>query len=167
MKRLIKDIQQPQDSRQADYNLLEVFNEFELKGYDSLIEGTYGNIQSDFFEYDLKTRKYKSKLGVKYQDSFSNLVSAPMLLARLISAGCSPIVEGQQGYKTTFIFTLKHKETGAVVTFYDWKGAPSFGACELGHRNKEFKKSLKKLLKALIDPKFPHPYDSCVVGEIA
>jgi hypothetical protein len=147
----IQDIQQPEEQGGANYKLLSVFNKFEiLETNDIHLNGTSGNIQ---------------RALVKAGESYYTRVSAPMLLARLVSAGCKPMIEGQDGYKTTWAIALKHKRTGTIVTFYDYKGASSFGSS--GCESLQFKKDVVKVLNALADPTFPHPYDGCVVGEIA
>src|SRR5690606_1098813 len=166
MSKNIQDIKQPSGDkrRQANYDLLKAFANFE-QADPMAVNGTYGNIQMDFEDYDYKTGKYKTKYGKN--KPFYYLVSAPMLLARLIAAGFTPRVSGQDGYKVTYTFTLRHIPTGCILTFYDYKGASSFGACKKGHENKDFQADALRVIKALINPKFPHPYDGCVVGEIA
>lgn len=154
MSNLIKDVVQPEESRKANYKLLDAFNDFESVS-DEFSKGTYGNIQNVIYPNWVKVPRFYDE------------VSAPMLLARLVSAGFTPSVQGQNGYKTTYNFTMRHKRSGCIVTFYDYKGASSFGACERGHSNKKFQMVLKKIIKALTNPRFPHPYDGCVVGEIA
>lgn len=144
-------------SRNANYKLLEAFKGFE-QGAEEQRCGTSGNIASILFPYTPGDENHKS---------FYDLVSAPMLLARLVSAGFSPIVEGQAGYKVTWTVILIHKETGCTLTFYDYKGASSFGASIDGYNSKKFIAAVKKLTEALADERFPHPYDGCVVGEIA
>lgn len=166
---LITDIKQPKNSRQANYDLLSVFDLFEPVRDKEKIYGTSGNIQYCFENYNLSDNEYKTKYGKakKCQKPFHSLISAPMLLSRLVSAGCVPLVEGQDGYKITWRIILEHKKTKAIYTFYDWKGGSSYGSCKLGFTNEQAKKDFLKLLQALINPKFPHPYDGCVVGEIA
>lgn len=102
-------------------------------------------------------------------DSFYESVSAPYLLARLVAAGFVPEVVGIDGYKTTFDFMLKHNATGRVLTLYDYKGGSSFGTefTSLDDVPKDFLKDVKAVIKALSNDRFPHPYDGCVIGEIA
>lgn len=163
----IKDIEQPSESRGAKYNILKAFEAFEIANSDDM-NGTSGNIKDIFQEYVWNCddpAHYKTSYGAKNQKSFLDLVSAPMLLARLVAAGMIPTIEGQQGYKVTWTIALRHKETKEILTFYDYKGASSYGSSNVD--NKAFTNDVLKVLKALINPKFPHPYDGCVVGEIA
>lgn len=149
---MIKDIKQPNKQRNNDESLLNDLVHFEGTNTNKIV-GTRGNIQNEL----------EKELG----GSFYNLISAPMLLARLVAAGFKPDVLGQEGYKCTWQFVLEHAPTGCILTFYDYKGGSSFGACEKGHKNEVFKKDVIKFLKAITNPRFPHPYDGCVVGEIA
>jgi len=163
---MIQDIKQPTERRNADYKLLDALKPF-IQGTDNDLNNTCGNIQSVFEDYILTDNSYKTKYGLNRQKAFYDLVSAPMLLARLVSAGFKPIVEGQDGYKVTWIMALKHEPTGCTLTFNDWKGGSSYGSCMAGLENKAFRRDVLKVLKALMNPRFPHPYDGCVVGEIA
>lgn len=134
--------------RSADYKLLSIFKKFSHGGE---VVGTCGNLD------------YSMKL------SFKDDVSAPMLLSRLVSAGVPIEVLGQDGYKITWQAVLTHKPSGHVVTFYDWKGGVSWGSDVRGVEGADegFLRDVERLLCALGNPRFPHPYDGCVVGEEA
>ena len=171
----ITDIKQPSgdNRRNANYTLLKAFDLFESIAEIPDDDQQYcGNIQSsvmgmpDADNIGLNGIIYpKTKLASN--KSFYDQVSAPMLLARLVSAGCKVSVEGQDGYKVTWQVILKHKKTGHIIYFYDWKGGPSFGSNADGMQSKQFIKDVVKLINTLTDAQFPHPYDGCVVGEIA
>lgn len=166
----IKDIQQPKQDRGAKYDLLKIFERFESVTDEDVFCGTSANIRDLFQQYVWNCEgpaHYKTEYGAKNQKSFLDLVSAPMLLARLVASGCIPIIDGQNGYKVTWRVALKHKETGYVMTFYDYKGAASYGSHCDGLENTAFIKDALTLIKTVINPHFPHPYDGCVVGEIA
>lgn len=158
--------------RQGKRNILAALDAFEpANDHDGV--GTCGNIKSLFDpEYDVKTGKYKG--GIFNNKPFYEAVDAPYLLAKLVAGyrGLNVNAEGQEAYKVTWMVVLRHKETGAIVTFYDWKGGSSFGsdimpalAESVGYRS--FKVDLTNLLKALTHKNFPHPYDGCSIGEIA
>ena len=158
-------------SRNANYELLESVSAWEPAPSDSM-GGTCGNIQYHVNgEYDFDSRKYKG--GILGGKSLYDAVQAPYLLARLMAGftGLQVSANGQEAYKTTWDTAIKHKRTGAIVTFYDWKGAASIGSCDkalsLVKTDKGFKADLKALVRALTDERFPHPYDGCTVGEIA
>jgi hypothetical protein len=163
MSKNIIDIQQPENKRNANYKLLEEFNKWKFSTDITSLNGTCANLRTEFESYNFETKKYSSPYG----GSFYNLISAPMLLARLVAAGCKPLIEGIDNYKCTWEVILIHKDSGAILTFYDYKGASSFGTCDIAIEQKQVQKDLIKLIKALVNPRFPHPYDSCVVGEIA
>lgn len=136
------------------------------------INGTCGNIQWQFdgspeLGSGLSVKGYKG--GIFDGKAFYELVSAPYLLAKLVAGypGLQVNAEGQEGYKVTWTVILKHKKTGHVVTFYDWKGAAAYGSDLRSEMPESFRRDLSALLKALASPYFPHPYDGCVIGEIA
>lgn len=145
--------------REANYDLLKIFEKFSHGGE---IVGTCGNISDVVDPYDFKTPN-------GYRETFKGKNSAPMILARLVSAGVPITVHGQEGYKTTWEVILTHKLSGHVMTFYDYKGGISYGSDvrEKSETNQEFLKDVKTLLKALGDDQFPHPYDGCAIGEEA
>jgi hypothetical protein len=152
------------ESRNANYELLKKLEAFEPETDFDRINGTCANIKSqvegkpdlaNFFEH------YKTTLSA---------VPAPLVLSRLCAGfkGLRIQVGGQENYKTTWDTILRHKKTGHVVTFYDYKGGISYGSNVYGARaDEEFIQDLKDLIEALKDPRFPHPYDGCVVGEEA
>lgn len=110
------------------------------------------------------------ELGGNWEETLAAKVSAPYVLARLCSLfnGLQIKSSGQDAYKVTWETALKHKETGHVVTFYDYKGGISYGSNVYSKETpKAFVRDLKKLIKTLADDRCPHPYDGCVVGEIA
>lgn len=163
---MIKDIQQPEKSRNHDIRLLKPFEAFEPVESQDDTYGTSGNIKVEFEKWNIGSNTYKTPYGKDSQKPFYDLISAPMLLARLAASGVASIF-CERTYKTTFYGAMKHKETGCIVTFYDWKGASGYGSCRKGLENEAFKKDVIKVLRALINPRFPHPYDGCVIGEIA
>lgn len=144
--------------RNADYSLLEACKAFEPASPEC-INGTSGNISFELFPYK----------SIETYKAFYDYISAPMLLARLCAGftGLQLSVGGQENYKTTWDVALKHKKSGLIVTFYDYKGAPSIGSNYDASKNKVFLKDVKALVKALTNERFPHPYDGCVVGEVA
>lgn len=153
--------------RNNNVKLLEIMNEFESIESNG---GTSGNIQRVFDgTFNLDTGKNEGSI-FKGGKAFYECVSAPYLLAKLVASypGLKIRVEGQEGYKITWHVALKHKESGHVITFYDWKGSASYGS-DLRDKEipKKFKSDVAKLLKALADNRFPHPYDGCVIGEVA
>lgn len=158
------------ERRNNKMSLLAAMEPFE-PGNPADINGTCGNIKDCFdpnYERDPKTGEYKYKGGIFKNKPFYEKVSAPYLLAKLVASypGLKVSCEGQEGYKVTWTVVLKHKETGAILTFYDWKGAASYGS-NIRHCEGGLKNDIARLLKALADPRFPHPYDGCVIGEIA
>jgi hypothetical protein len=159
------------ERRNHNKELLEAMEAFEPASPD-LIEGTCGNVQSEFDpSYDAdESGKYAYRGGI-FSDAkpFYEIVSAPYVLAKLAASypGLQISTEGQEGYKVTWTVVLKHKESGHVITFYDWKGAASYGSDLRSKLPPGFKEAVKALLLALADPQFPHPYDGCVIGEIA
>lgn len=155
----------PKNRRNANYKLLEVSKLF-VPAQDTVTpEGTCGNIQNLIDDTSLKGPN-------TWEKSFRGSVSAPYLLSRLITLfeGLKIEVHGQSAYKITWSAVLVHPETGFRFTFYDYKGAASFGSdvVKSGTKaEKAFIKDAKKLLAVLRDERCPHPYDGCVIGEVA
>lgn len=148
----------PKKSRNADYKLLEIASKFKNAELER-INGTCANIKQDIEPHP-----------IPYEKTFGATVSAPYVLARLCAMfpGLRIEVDGQPGYKTTWNVILKHIETNHVLTFYDFKGAISYGSDVCGvTASKTFIQDVKTLIKALRNNRFPHPYDGCVVGEVA
>lgn len=164
---MVKDIIQPkpEDRRKHDPKLLAPFSKFVPEPDPEAVYGTSGNLQFVFEPYSLKGGT--QSLIHNGQERFYDLVSAPMLLTRLVAAGFSPIVEGQEGYKCTWRVQMRHKETGHLLTLYDYKGGSSYGSDDAFLKCEQSKADALEVLKALIDARFPHPYDGCCVGEIA
>lgn len=157
------------ERRSADYKLLRALEAFEPASID-LAEGTCGNIQCQFNgEFNKQPDgEWKTAGGIFNGKCFYDVVSAPMLLAKLVAGyrGLNVNAEGQDAYKVTWTVVLRHKKSKNVVTFYDWKGSASFGSNQYEAKG-AFKKDLTALLLALADDAFPHPYDGCRIGEIA
>lgn len=149
---------EPQKRRDADYGLLAITKQFKNEPDTEKIVGTCANIR-DTVEKDLE-----------YEDCFYSQVSAPYVLARLCALFEDLTIQvcGQEGYKVTWQVILTHKKTGHVITFYDYKGGISYGSDVFGAKTpKSFIKDVQTLLNVLKNDRCPHPYDGCVVGEIA
>lgn len=77
--------------------------------------------------------------------------------------------EGKNRYKCIWWLTIKHKETGDILQFGEWKGAA--GIWTVHHSPKElnptYKKDLLELMNFIVSDKVPHPYDGCVAGSVA
>ena len=141
--------------RNADYNLLKVTENFEV--IESIEHETSGNIQWD-------VAKYRGKENLYLYES----VTSPMFLARLISLfdGLKINCHGQSAYKITWSACLRLKGTDLELCFYDYKGAASIGSTR-NTKNEDEAKLVSELLDVLCNDRCPHPYDDCVVGEVA
>lgn len=151
-------------SRNANYKLLEIVSKFKPVG-DDRMEGTCANIREQIEPWGSTKEMIRD-----YDKTLCGGTSAPYLLARLCALfeGLKLNVGGQEFYKTTWETILEHKKTGHVITFYDCKSAASYGSDVYGDDTpKEFIKDVKALIKVLKDERCPHPYDGCVVGEVA
>lgn len=110
--------------------------------------------------------------GLRHAEIESNLyekVSSPMLLARLVALipGLKIETFGQLSYKITWHVAIEHS-SGLTLTFYDFKGAASIGIEETSKPlTKSQIKDINNLIHVLTNERCPHPYDDCVVGEIA
>jgi hypothetical protein len=154
----ITPIREVSTRRNADYKLLKIAEKFEAA---ELPDVSSGNIQYQI--YDLNSSE-------SFYTKFCQHVSAPMGLSRLIAlfSGLRIASHGQGAYKITWEVALKHKKSGLVITFYDWKGGLSMGSnLGMGKLKASAKKDILELLNVLINERCPHPYDGCKVGEEA
>lgn len=137
--------------------------------------GTCGNVVP---HYDRETKKFTFKddsieLGWtefnKRYAMFYDVISSPMLLYRLLCILHAPVRVPTEAYKSVWWVTLKHKETGAILQFGEWKGAA--GTWTIYHDSAELPKSFAKDMLALCNElaakDCPHPYDGCVAGCVA
>lgn len=153
------------ESRNADYSLLKVAKLFEPGCPDTEIKNTCANIKSQVEALDTG-----GDFDRWWGSTLSGCTSAPLALSKLCALfqGLKIDVGGQDYYKITWQTVLKHKETGHAVTFYDYKGGISYGSDVYGKQAPvEFIDDLKDLIEVLKNPRCPHPYDGCVVGEEA
>jgi hypothetical protein len=128
--------------------------------------------------YDLATQKFKYLTGKNaavaayddpaYAPLYRVMPSALWLYRLLCLFQCTVHSEGPDGYKTVWSVGLKHKATGEVIIFREWKGAFSLGHHGIGRvKNGTFERDLLALLTALASPDCPHPYDGTVAGSVA
>jgi len=121
-----------------------------------------------FKEYDFGKGNY-----AEFQEDYASIseaISSAMLLYRLLCHyKCTVISEGPDGYKTVWWVTLKHKATGEMLTFGEWKGAAGVWTKFVHQKEapKVFIKDMLLLLEELCAQDCPHPYDRCVAGSIA
>jgi hypothetical protein len=153
----------PKISRNGDYELFqknkELISKFESINYPEGTE-TNGSIQSM-----TNIRLYQQ-------------INAPFLLATLCATfeGLKIKTMGQSGYKCTWEIVLLYKpsksQNNLILTFYDYKGGASYGSNlsnygDLALIDCEFIHDVRELIWLIINDRFPHPYDSCVIGEQA
>lgn len=129
--------------------------------------GLYGDQRP---EWERATRKFvlreeSNDLG-KYK-YMCEVISSALLLYRLIVLFAAKVysVPLRIQYANVWWVTLKHKETGTLLTFGERKAAA--GIWTSVHRDQmpeSFKADVLELLDILTDPKCPHPYDGCVAG---
>ena len=149
------------ENRNANYDLLDIVKKFKPTGINRM-EGTCANIKDLVEPWDAYT--------YDFDETLCGMVSAPYILSRLCALfeGLKIDVGGQRDYKITWCTVLEHKESGFVVTFYDHKGGISYGSDIYGDKTPDsFIKDLQQLIEVLKNDNCPHPYDGCVVGEIA
>jgi len=124
-------------------------------------------------EWDRTSKKFVLRMETndlgKYKYMYE-VISAALLLYRLIVLFAAKVysVPSRIQYANIWWVTLKHKETGIILTFGERKAAA--GIWTSVHRDQmpeSFKADTLELLNILADPKCPHPYDGCVAGSVA
>lgn len=157
----------PEGERMGNYDLAEAIKSRWEHTNDST--SGCGNVNYDC-SFDLENCKiewgrhdFANTLGI------GNLISSPLLLYRLISIffGAPEVVSDP--YKTIWWYNLRHKKTGKLMHFGEWKGCSGFWLPEGGHNElkQPFKKDLEELLLFLVSDQIPHPYDGCTSGQVA
>ena len=136
---------------------------------------TCGNVRPTF---NTKTNRFgfSHELSFKEDSQYVgmyNVISSALLFYRLFCLWaftwnvCDG--EGAQRYKCIWWLTLRHKDTGEILQFGEWKGAA--GIWTRFHRHQElpatYKKDLLELMNFIVSNKVPHPYDGCVAGSVA
>jgi hypothetical protein len=134
--------------------------------------GTCGNISP---EYDKTTgkcvlRPERHERDPERFEYMFHVISSAMLLYRLLCLFKADVeTEGPEGYKCIWWVNLKHKETGEILRFGEWKGAA--GIWTRFHRNDElpeaYKRDMLLLLDELVAEDCPHPYDGNIAGSVA
>jgi len=176
--------------RIADYKRGEYVNEafvsMTTKEVDEFFKktgGTNGNLHPHFI-VDKTTKKVvivkdwmrDKRARSVYNEgsksvSLSSAISSALAMYRLVCMLNKPhvIAEGAMGYKVPWEIYLKHKKTGEVVCFSEWKGAFGFRtkAMDVESAPKEFVNDIKFVLELMFSNNSPHPYDETVAGSCA
>jgi len=159
--------------RNADYDMAKTITdkwEFAKEDFDG-----HGNLCSDVM-FDPRTKKAKFKTKKEQncsvdemfkQVGFWRAIPAALLAYRLACTFEGAIkAYGQEGYKVTWDFPLKHKATGELIKFGEWKGGALFWTN--GDEVKgAHKKDMLELLTYLVSDTCAHPYDGVVAGSVA
>ena len=75
-------------------------------------------------------------------------------------------IEGPSGYKLVWTAYVKHKASGKVFGFSEWKGATTYRMPTMKLED-EWVDDWIELLDLLCSDHCPHPYDGLVAGSIA
>jgi hypothetical protein len=176
--------------RIADYkrgaHVNKAFKTMDAKEVDDFYknnrEGTHGNLNTYFIVQKstkevVITEGYEDKRakdlwsGESDYVHLSSAISSSLVLYRLVCMLKQPhvIADGADGYKVPWCIYLKHKKTGAVVCFSEWKGAFGFRThfSTPEETPKEFLDDIKFVIDLILSNNSPHPYDSTVAGSCA
>ncbi len=159
--------------RQADYNQSKLVSElFEAVPKD--FDGGHGNLCGQLV---VNRKSKKSKFTKDYSKAcedercsgFYSALPSALLMYRLACLFQGNIKAcGQDGYKFTWQFALKHKKSGQIICFGEWKGGSLFWTqFNLSDVPNDFKADILKLIDVLVSDTCPHPYDGLVAGSVA
>lgn len=155
-----------------DYdNQEDVANKFEPIKLSEFPKSYSGNCYLDFC-YDSDTKKVTTKKNYYSDDknryiSFEQMMpSSHALYSLLCLYSCEINSHGPDGYKTVWSIGLRHKETGQIVIFREWKGGLSLG-CSDNDFNSKSGKDIKRLLSLMVNGQILHPYDGTRAGCVA
>jgi len=131
--------------------------------------GTSGNVKM-YLHFDVETQSFVFKESFIYSElHFSQVISSPLLLYRLICTfNAAPSVMDDP-YKTTWDLNLVHKPSGKLLMFSEWKGSARFWLPDYTYKDLEetFKNDLLDLLNYLVSDQCTHPYDGVLAGSVA
>lgn len=172
--------------RIADYkrgaHVNKAFKTMDVKEVKTSCVGIHGNLNTYFIVQKstkevVITEGYEDKRakdlwsGESDYIHLSSAISSSLVLYRLVCMLKQPhvIADGADGYKVPWCIYLKHKKTGAVVCFSEWKGAFGFRTSfyEPKDTPKEFLDDIKFVIDLFLSNNSPHPYDSTVAGSCA
>ena len=88
-----------------------------------------------------------------------------MLYSLMCMFRCSVDVNGPDGYKVVASIPLRHKETGQIIIFREWKAGFALG-CN-GMFEPQTQKDVCALLTLMINGQVLHPYDGTFAGSVA
>ena len=96
-----------------------------------------------------------------------SLITASLLLGRLCAEFNHLCIGtfGDTADKITWETAIRHKKSGCIIRFYDYKGEASFGNIDKSgnYQDESFLKDLDALLSHLTHELFPHPYDGLTI----
>ena len=130
-----------------------------------------GNCHSDFY-YDTQESTFIFSGKGHYADeryiSMYQIMSPALLLYRLIATFFGA-PECSDGYKQIWHYNLKHKESGKIISFSEWKGAIGFWLPETDYKKLTpiFRNDLIELMNYIVSNECAHPYDNLVAGSVA
>lgn len=149
---------------------LDAALEKHLKGtYTPDDDTTYCSNVRPTYDQITKTFSFQGHY-VLYSGNMNEIMSSALLLYRLLCLfKCQVISYGPEGYKSVWWITLKHKQSGEILQFGEWKGAA--GIWTKFHNTDElpepYKQDVLDLLNVIYSENCPHPYDGCVAGSVA
>ena len=103
----------------------------------------------------------------------NNVISSAFLLYRLMCMKFPPRFpqhgEEEEFYKTIWAVSLKHKKTGQILNFNDYKAGWHLGMIYSHPEDMptDFREDVLELLNFLISNQVVHPYDLTIAGSVA
>lgn len=137
------------------------------------ISPSFWGCTDDSVRFDRQTKAAKMDLNQDYSNNslipLYQAIPSSLLLYRLLGLYKAQVLSlGPDGYKSIWCIKIRHKETGAVLSFGEHKAGARF-SMEM-HQEKasaKLTKDLLELLSLLAGDKCPHPYDGVVSGSVA
>jgi len=141
----------------------------EFEPLNSLPDSYSGNCYFNM-HFNTKTKRVSFK-NEYWKDDFrisicEAIPTCVVLYQLLCLYTCKVFSSGPDGYKGVWEIPLKHKKTGQIVIFREWKGGFSLG-CPDAKFNPETMTDVKHLLNLMINRKILHPYDGTVATTVA
>lgn len=157
--------------RNGDYDLCEIIaDKWEVLPE---MQGDFNGNLAHSWVFDSKSGKIiqnPKEMDYSRHYSWGRAISSCLALYKLIQIfKAMPTDKDNDWYKVTWSFTLRHKASGEILSFGEFKAAFAFWTEFVNEpaAKKVFFSDIKELLLFMLSDKVPHTYDRVSAGSVA